>query len=560
MHGADFMNLQLNVKSGCLVIAAFFALRAMSAVALGEESPDVTIDTPFRPGQRPKTANFYFNGRAVGEGREAFEEILKKIRLLPAGASIVWGPNYKRCGECSGSEPECLPKHLYPDLWFELGKIVKDRQLTVSSDYPLLLKPHRRTAQIAFPAEIVSDNSPDQAQFDATLKWQIGEPSNRVKTSADDEVYGGRSHWFQTNNSGLVGFQRELFLDRIPENSRLLVHVTIRDDQQPADATALAQMAGLIDNGLDHFFSRHVRLGKLKTTVVVPAAILDHLKDRRKDKPNKNQPSPANGLWIQWKNYHGAGTPHDEVLYFANGKLLGRGDSGFDRLLKKIDELPAGATVEIPRYRLAGKMAVERLGSEGLKAMNAELGALVPYGDRQADLGSRTQARKVKVAFWEAFPGSGSGTVASWESHRLAAFVDIGRIIRHDEQPKPPAARLGWVGYDAHETGGKRQLESTAVYTLDGVEVGSGINGFERALKQIGELPEGSTVQVQVCLRTKGPFICPITYEGLRHFERTGFEPYIGMLDLLLEVVEHRKLNIEWLPDEGKSCKDCTLH
>ena len=47
---------------------------------------------------------------------------------------------------------------------------------------------------------------------------------------------------------------------------------------------------------------------------------------------------------------------------------------------------------------------------------------------------------------------------------------------------------------------------------------------------------------------------------ALGHFERTGYEPYCGMLHWLVDVAEKRKLQIEWLPDEAESCADCELN
>jgi len=86
------------------------------------------------------------------------------------------------------------------------------------------------------------------------------------------------------------------------------------------------------------------------------------------------------------------------------------------------------------------------------------------------------------------------------------------------------------------------------------------VAGFASAMDQLTALPEGSLVQVHVCLRTKGPFTCPLVYEGHRHFERTGFEPYVGMFPWLIDVVQKRKLQLEWVPDEQKSIYDCELN
>ncbi|MBC7820928.1 MAG: hypothetical protein IAG10_28930, partial [Planctomycetaceae bacterium] len=122
-----------------------------------------------------------------------------------------------------------------------------------------------------------------------------------------------------------------------------------------------------------------------------------------------------------------------------------------------------------------------------------------------------------------------------------------------------PAARLSWVRYDAHDRF-KRKLETTAGYTINDVEMGEGVAGFAKAMQQLAALPEGAVVHVQVCLRTKGRFVCPLIYEGQRHFERTGYEPYCGMIRWLVDVAEKRKLQIEWLPDEAESCGDCELN
>lgn len=49
----------------------------------------------------------------------------------------------------------------------------------------------------------------------------------------------------------------------------------------------------------------------------------------------------------------------------------------------------------------------------------------------------------------------------------------------------------------------------------------------------------------------------PITYAGIRHFERTGHEPFEGLIPWLVDVAESRKLQLQWLPDQGMTCGDC---
>jgi hypothetical protein len=105
--------------------------------AHGEEKLDVEFSAQSYHQVTPTRANFYYNKRAVGTGREAFEEILKRIEKLPRETSVVWGPNYGRCHGCSGDEPACLPMHLYPDLWRRLEQTVAKRGLWLSNRFPL---------------------------------------------------------------------------------------------------------------------------------------------------------------------------------------------------------------------------------------------------------------------------------------------------------------------------------------------------------------------------------------------------------------------------------------
>lgn len=558
------MNVPLAVKSPALCVCILAGVCCLPTVAAGQPSLDVVFTTTrFSAGERPKTAGFYYNERAIGEGREGLQEVLKRVLALPEGASIVWGPDYGHCGNCSSSQSRSVPKRLYPDLWKELEKIAADRQLTISSSYPgPRVQYNPNMPHVEVPMDIVADKPPENVRFDATLDWEVGEKSSELREPPGTESCRGRLHRFKSNKTSLAGYDREYFLDRLPENSRLLVRVTLRADQKSNDAKDLAEMAAVIGVGLDSFVGRHARLGKLKPTVVVPGPIVPLLKQRPEDDLSELLQFEPADLWIRWKNYHGAGTPHEEVLYYANGTFLGRGDAGFDRILEKIDELPAGAKVEMIRYELSGRAAFENFSDEDREARNARLKDLVPFGARKATLDARIAAKKLKTSFWEINPGKDNGTVLSWQmgDDGVDDFVKYGRIIRHDEQPQRPAARLGWVRYDAHQTGPTRELESKAVYTLEDVEIGAGVDGFEHALQRIAALPEGSLVQVRVCLRTKGPFACPLIYRGLRHFERSGYEPYFDMLDLFLDVAQRRKFKIEWLPDEGKSCGDCELN
>lgn len=271
---------------------------------------------------------------------------------------------------------------------------------------------------------------------------------------------------------------------------------------------------------------------------------------------------------IAWQNYRGPETNHEEVLYLANDEYLGRGDDGFAELLERLSMLPADSTISIPRYEYRGRAVLEGPDSEKRLAQNERLAKLAPYGERSDEVDAIVEERELKVRYEYISPGRNSNAVMDWNAgdRYASAVASIGRIVRHDEKPKAAALVLGWKDYEtglSRSPDGNRvprRPESTATYTINDKGLGKGVTGFAKAMEEFAELPAGSTVQVRVCLRTQGPFVCPLVYENQRHFERTGFEPYVGMFPWLIQVARDNELLIEWLPDEGKTCQDCELN
>ncbi|MBC7820887.1 MAG: hypothetical protein IAG10_28720, partial [Planctomycetaceae bacterium] len=395
------------------IIAGFASLVIVSlaSVVLGQERHDVTFTTPFPPGKRPTTANFYYNDRAIGSGREAFEEILKWISELPVGTSIVWGPNYDRCGSCSGSEPGCLPKHLYLELWKQLEEVVMKRKLTLSSGYPTpWSRSTLRTSRHEFPKQVFADRAPENAPFDAVLDWEVGEASefvlNRDRPKGA-EYAARRLHRLSSNKTSLVDYDLHLFFGRLPERSRVLVRLTLRDKVlKNGEATTAIALAEEIAQAWDSLLSRHLRRGSLKAAIVIPTSLAKAFEERR----------PAEHLNIEWRNFHGPNTPHDEVLYLANDAYLGRGDEGFDQILDRVDRLLADARVTLPLYQLGGKRVAETLDFEEIEARNAKLKDLVPFQQRKPELDAKLTARQVKLESERISPGSKDGTVLDWDS------------------------------------------------------------------------------------------------------------------------------------------------
>jgi hypothetical protein len=537
-------------------------LLAWSLVCCGvsgtEDVQDVTFDTQYESGP-PTGANFYYNDRAIGRDREAFAAIIKRIKELPKGASIVWGPNYGRCGACSGAEPDCVPKFLYPDLWKELEAVVAERRLTLSSHYPGPWHRRIKSGDVdQMPAALSLDDPALKGRFDAVFDWEVrghanGESEERNRFASDQT---GR-HRYSSSGRVLQGYDRDLFFGRLAENSHVLVRVTCATTVDLRKGETRSILAREIQDVWQAEISRELRLGKLRATLVAPSELADALRDVVNKTPTS----------IEWHNFHGPNTPHEEVLYTVNNRYAGRGDKAIDDILAKLNQLPIGSVVSLPRYENSGRWAHETFSKQELGVRNAKLRDLVPFTARKHEFDQRISARQLQTDFVQVSPALRSlRTVMDWNSGDQygEAFVSFGRIRRHDEKLRPAAARLGWTGYevgrrDEHGQRQKRPVESEAIYTLNGVEVGTGVAAFAKAMTKIGALPEGSLVQVRVCLRTKGPFICPIIYEGHHHFERTGYEPYVGLYPWLTDVVQRKKLQLEWVPDEQKSLEDCEL-
>ncbi len=541
-------------NAGLNVIVIGVALMTFAAVSYAQVIQDVTFATKYQSG-KPTTAHFYYNDQAIGSGREAFAKIVESIEKLPEGTSVVWGPNYQRCGSCSGREPDCVPKFLYPDLWSKLEQHIKSRKLVISSSFPGPNNYQYRQKQthVIVPLAVSLKARSAEEKHDVILDWTM----NR-KESYPADMRRFDSNQFQplsSENQDLKSaYALECFLDGIPVSAKILIRV--KASLNPNDKI----MASDLPHQLKYFrdFWRSEIAGrafrkKWEITVAVEDKLLEDFRAY-----DWNPPDP---LTISWDNFHGQDTPHKEVAYSINDEFVGLGDHGFDQILSRLKELPQGATFRMPSYTLSGRRATESLSLEQLKAFNKNLAMLVPYANRRRQLADVVAKRKLVAEHFEISTSlAPNSTVHDWSNtDSLGLFVTHGRIVRHDEPRETRAAKLEWTNFDAHLRSNRPQ-ESEAMYVLDKKEVGQGVAGFAKAMDHLATLPPGSIVQVQVCLRTKAPFICPIIYEGQRHFERTGDEPFCGMVQWLVSIAQAKQLQIEWLPDEQKTFGNCELN
>lgn len=514
------------------------------------QAVDTTFSTAYASG-RPTTAKFYYNGRAIGAGREAFAHIVAQVARLPAGTSIVWGPDYSRCGACSGAEPPCIPRFLYPDLWRKLEATAGQRRLVLSSNYPGPWPDGAQGSSRAMPAAINVNDPAANGRFSAVLDWQI------VARESDQDRYGSVWHRFSFKGKELSRYDLDHFFGRLPMQARVLVRIafdkTISEKQPQEHPPEITR--GIRRSWSDNL-ADPIRLGNLQATLTAPPGLAEELRRVANTPP----------LAIRWNNFHGPNTPHEEVVYLLNDHYVGRGQTGFARILANIDRLSMGTEIVLPRYELGGRMATEWFSDEALAAENAKLAKVVPYAAKRAELDALIAKRKLTVTFFRIMPDYDDTphTVIDWGGGDRygETFVSFGRIVRHDEQRRPAASRLSWSRYDSRKAAKERHsettpLESEASYTWNDIAVGRGTAGFAKAMEQVAKLPAGSVVDVRVCLRTKAPFLCPIVYQGHRHFERTGYEPYAGMLPWLVDLAHRRRLEVRWVPDEQASCGDC---
>lgn len=533
-----------------LAFTSVYVLLLFGAASNAQETQDVTFSTKYESGE-PTTAHFYYNDKAIGSGREAFAKIVDSIGKLPEGTSVVWGPSYDRCNSCSNGKVNCVPKFLYPDLWARLKTHVQSRKLLLSHVYPGPNSSNLSRQNAPIPAAVTFAAAGAPKKYNIILDWTI----HRLESQSQ-----GISEWqnpYQSLSSGTKdltdSYELEYFLDNLPERSKVLIQVRFASKREkntlPSD---IKHLQNTFQQIWTYVVSERVVRNQLQITLAVEVPLLPIFQ-----KAPWSLPPP---LTIAWHNYRSKESPHEEVIYTANDEFVGIGDEGFDKVMQRLSALPVNSRIQLPRYAARGAWAMYRFANQRAQ-INKELAGIAPYSDRKDELDAVIASRKLAVEYYEVRAGWDSGKsdfAFSSPANSTELFLLHGKIVRHDEPRKARAAKLEWMDFDAGLRQ-SRQSDSDAVYVLNDQQIGQGLSGFSKAMEHFAKLPAGSTVQVQVCLRTQAPFLCPVTYTGHRHFELTGTEPYAELLPWLLTVAKKNKLQIECLPDEQRTAARCEL-
>lgn len=469
---------------------------------------------------------FYVGGRFVGFGADGFKAAIEKFKRLPRGASVVWGPD---CGKMpSGPGNEVVARDFFPELWKDFLQVADDRGIILSSK--------------AWPAAVVEDEPPElpAAEYvepgisarkeEIIFQW---EPEKGKKREVFEYWHAWAWPIYSLNGSesgsGRGGFLATLNALREYPNGSLLRVVHCDISQQYHEPPGIGMF--------------NVEFRELVAAKIFRLAV---------ESPRNYWPKHANRpaqCRFTWRNFSSMTTPHDEVVYLVDGKVMGMGDGGFTNALNELRKLPPGAQLEYPRYCLHPQ-AYSKEQREAFEVKNP-----LPFSRRGAEFMDVVKERglvvdRVGVLCWPKPEYDGridEGRECDWFLDSLLRFAII---IRDDAKPSDADAVISWK-QDRDE---RRRPLGEATFFYNGEKIGAGTSGFLAVLKRLESLNDGATVRIDpVCIRTHGPFADAVIMKGQRHFETTGEESFRGLVDLLAELAEKKRFHVEVIPDEARS-------
>ena len=467
---------------------------------------------------------FYVGGHFVGFGKAGFDAVVEKIRRLPSGTSVVWGPDCKKWANGSGDELSAVD--FFPEQWKHFEQAARERGVVLSSGEFPTAAAEDEPPELPTPAYV--EPSTPQEKGDVVLRWK---PEGGKEVPIYD--YWKTRSWpvylldGRESGRGPSGFLDTLkALRQYADGSRL--RVAWRNGQEPPG----------------------IRTFSMEFREVVAAKRFQLVVESKKNAWPMFANCPAR-CRFEWRNFESKATPLAEVIYLVEGKVAGTGDSGFDAVLKRLRELPRDAYVEYPQYHLHP----QAFFGQSKYRQEFESQDLVPFGKRRTELdnlvkGSGFAVKRIRVFYWPKPKYEDRVDENEKEGWFLASLLRFAVIVRDGAKPAQADVIISWTKTRDE----RRHANSEATYLYNGEKIGSGTRTFLAVLKRLESLKDGATVRIDpVCIRTHAPFACPIVWKGQRHFETTGKEPFRGLVDLLAELAERKRLHVEVIPDEGKN-------
>ncbi|MCE9545247.1 MAG: hypothetical protein K8T25_06985 [Planctomycetia bacterium] len=445
---------------------------------------------------------FFLDGHLAGRNEPGFQIVLDTMRRLPRGTSIVWWPDAKKMG----SRPpgaQTVPSALYPKRWREFQQIAKERGITLSS----LGYPPRFDEEAHYLEATYIEPTAVAVPGDIVLEWKWAEDGAWPVYSLDGRESG----------HGPDGLRATVErLKQYPTGARLRVRGQDTEEQfvRPPN----------VDD-----FPREFR------EVAAARKFRVAFEIRKAHWPlSANRPAICQ---FEWRNFNLPATPHDEVLYLLDGKPVGMGNAGFDAVLQRIKQLPAGAYLEYPQYHLSSRAATE----EEQEKFDAE--DPVPFGKRRRELNDIVKQHRL-VVDRGSIPGDEETSIY------LNKLLQFAVIVRDGAKPARADAVISWTQEPREDD----EPAAAAIYFYNGQKTGIGTRGFLAVLKKLESLAAGATVRIDpISIRTQGPFRRAVVMRGQRHFELTGADPFFGLVDLLAEEAHRKRLHVELIPSKGKA-------
>lgn len=229
---------------------------------------------------------------------------------------------------------------------------------------------------------------------------------------------------------------------------------------------------------------------------------------------DKPQPFDVYFTWLAYDRHGREGLTYSAAALFVwNGKEVGRGDRGFEEILRRMRLLPRGSRILVYPYFL------EPETGPGMSSPSDDLFGLPFDWEGMAPIVVERDLRVI----WSPFDHQG---------RILPQFVGDWHYRWTD--CKDCDASITWKNYDGFGNPGE------AIYVWNGREVGKGLDGFVEVLSHLDRMKPGSKVVI---------FPQYVNPRRIPPDQAERLVPYDEFWELLDEVVYRRNL-IVFLPEE----------